>query len=103
MLSSKGSRFAPWESRFNTFVMLEPETEYETKVVQQDTGISLREDITWAGGRGHIRIDHITTSWFGSIEEEMTDRTLFDRIAASLPHDMSDAVPFDIPNQRIKG
>lgn len=104
MLLTERGQFEPWESRFNTFLLLNPEAEYETKATERDNGNSWWEDIDRADGPGRIHVEHQVMTWFSATtEQSMEDRTLFDTLAAALPHDMSKAVPFDISNRRVRG
>lgn len=72
-----------WESRFNAFLLLPTDPDYEIEKVSRDGGTVVNELVKMP--KVFLEIQHVTTSWFGkSVEETLQDRAAFDRVLNEL-------------------
>lgn len=96
--------FQPAESRFNTFMFLEPSRKYITNSTQRNNGQGWSETIIWDGSRSFIEIEYITSAWFSrSTEDRMLDVDNFDIIANRYSIATDAYIQLDQVSPRTKG
>lgn len=96
--------FQPAESRFNTFMFLEPSSQYMTNSTQRNNGQGWSETVIWDGSRSFIEIEYITSAWFSrSTEDRMLEADNFDVIANRYSIPTNAYVQLDQVSPRTKG
>tara|TARA_R100001509_G_scaffold8778_1_gene4949 strand:- start:262 stop:1224 length:963 start_codon:yes stop_codon:yes gene_type:complete len=94
----------PSESRFNTFLFLEPSVAYLTESFERDNGRGYIEEVYTKGRGTFFSIEFVNTAWFSfSTEDRMLDQSQFRKLANNFYIPESSYVKIDQISPRIKG
>lgn len=99
-----GGSIQPSESRFNTFLFLEPSIAYTTESFERDNGRGHIEEVYTKRRGTFFTIEFVNTAWFSmSTENRMLDQAEFRKLANNFYIPESSYVKIDQISPRIKG